>query len=387
MSVKPISIVQYWVGYPRKATSKWVRFLRVVQRCAERGWQNHLVWSQMPGDPDLWSPFVDCGCQIHLDPGASQSFDWPCVWRTYRMLRRIGANVFHCHNVHTSPLIGAALAGVPVRLWSKLAMSLYYEKGTEPRGIHKLAPSVRVSCALATRTLAVSRAVRSELLRYGVCGSKLTVMPCPVDVEFYANASSDGVREALGFAESDLIITTVGQAVSTKGWDILIRAFDAVSCWFPRAHLLLVGRTAAPEAAFVAVLTDLVETLGLDGKVHFAGERGDIAQILKASDIFVCPSRSEGHPLALKEGMAAGLPCVGAAVGGIPELITDGANGFLFPREDVDRLARHLIALLSDRSLRDQLGQRAQQESARFDMAQYVDSIVDLYGTLSGAAR
>jgi glycosyltransferase involved in cell wall biosynthesis len=212
-------------------------------------------------------------------------------------------------------------------------------------------------------------------------------MPCPVDVESYANASSDGVREALGFAESDLVVTTVGQASPVKGWDILVRAFDAVSRRFPQAHLLLVGRTAAPEAAFVAELTDLVEKLGLDGKVHFAGERGDIARILKASDVFAFPSRSEGQGLALTEAMAARLPCVASAVGGIPELITHGRNGLLFPREDADQLSRHLTALLSDRSLRDRLGRRAQQESTRFAMARYVDEIVDLYETLSGAAR
>ena len=387
MSVKPISIVHYWAGCPRKQTSKWLCFLRVVQRCAERGWQNHLVWDQMPSDRDLWSPFADCGCQFHVHPRASRNLDWPCVWRTYQMLRRIRADVFHCHNVHTSPLIGAALAGVPVRLWSLLSMSPYYEQGIEPRGIHKLAPSVRISCALATRTLAIAGAVRSELLRYGVCASKVTVMPCPVDVESYASASSNGVREALGFAESDLVVTTVGQACPVKGWDILVRAFDAVSRRFPQAHLLLVGRTAAPEAAFVAELTDLVEKLGLDGKVHFAGERGDIARILKASDVFAFPSRSEGQGLALTEAMAARLPCVASAVGGIPELITHGRNGLLFPREDADQLSRHLTALLSDRSLRDRLGRRAQQESTRFAMARYVDEIVDLYETLSGAAR
>ena len=303
------------------------------------------------------------------------------------MLRRIGTDVFHCYNWHTSPLIGAALAGVPVRLWSILSMSPYYEQDIEPQGIHRLMPSVRLSCALCRRVLPLSEAVRSELLQIGVARSKTEVIRVPVDVDAYANASIEGMREALGFGKSDLLITTVGQASPVKGWDILIRAFAAVFSRFPQAHLLLVGRMAAPEAEFAAVLRGLVAKLGLGHEVHFIGERGDIARILKASDVFAFPSRSEGQGLALTEAMAARLPCVASAVGGIPELITHGRNGILFPREDVDQLARHLTDLLSNRSLRDRLGGQAQQESTRFGMARYVDDIVNLYGTLSDVAR
>ncbi len=372
--------MQYWAGCPQTPNSKWQQFVHVVQACAERGWRTYLVWSSMPEAPELSRPFLDCGCRILLQPRAQGNFDVRCVLQTYRLLRRYRCDIFHCHNVHTSPLIGATLAGVPVRIWSKLAMSPYYEQAREPTGLHRLQPSVRISCALAHRTLCISTAVRDELLAIGIPGGKLTVMLQPVDLARYQRSRPGAIRDALGLQPQDVVVTAVGHAVPVKGWDIAIRAVADVRQRLPTVHLLLVGSTNSPEESqFAPRLRQLVQTLSLEGAVHFLGRRADVAEILAASDIFLFPSRSEGQGLALTEAMAAGLPCVAARVGGIVDLIVDGENGFLCERDDADALARRLIELLQDEGLRRRFTERGRQSVQGLSMESITHQTVCLY--------
>ena len=299
------------------------------------------------------------------------------------MLRKLRCDVFHCHNVHTSPLIGAALAGVPVRIWSKLAMSPYYEQGIEPTGIHRLALSTRVSSGLSHRVLAISTAVAEELVGSGTPTDKIITTPVDVDVRRFANASADGVRRRLGLDDSDTLICTVGHAVPVKGWDILLPAFAEVAKRDDSLRLLLIGSTTgSSEIHTAAALAEMAAKLGIEKRVMFLGMRSDVPELLHACDLFILPSRSEGQPAALVEAMAAGLPCIGARVGGITDVIQDGDNGLLFEREDVDGLAECVSRLLNDGAFRKRIALRAQHSSEAFDLQESSQRLVRLYEEL-----
>jgi len=385
---KPVTVVHYWAGCPKSANSKWQRFLAIVRRCWKEGWGNYLVWSRMPEDPALVEPFREAGCEIVIQPRSRGNFDLPSVWRTYKLLRRLKCDVFHCHNDHTSPLIGATLARVPVRIWSKLSMSSHYETGDLPQGLQRLYLSNRISSWCSHRILALTEPVRQEFAQQGGSSRKTIVVPGPVDVKRFAMALDDGVREGLGLTSSDCVITAVGHAVPVKGWDILVRAFSSLSAKGRNLHLLLAGSTSAPnERAFANELRSLVAEGGCDSRVHFLGHRVNIASILKASDVFAFPSRSDGQGLALVEAMAAGLPCVAARVGGIPEVITDGEDGLLFERENVQELAGHLTTLIEDEHLLDELASHASKRAEAFSMETYVERVFDCYGVLLGSEK
>lgn len=385
---KPTSVVLYLGGGPTACTSPYLGWLRIVQHCAERGWSTHVVWTDMPTDPDLAKPFLDAGCEINLLPRPGRNFDVRCVLRTHRLLRRVMCDVFHCLNIHTSPLVAAALAAVPVRIWSKWAMSSCYERNETPRGVHRLHPSTRLSCALAHRILPISTAVRDELARAGASPSKLTVVPGPIGLVRYSDASANGIRSELSISDSDPVITTVGHSVPVKGWDVLIRAFAAIVAKHDRVQLLLVGSNAEPhETETARELKDLAAKLRIERAVHFLGRRSDIPEILAASDLFVLPSRSEGQPFALKEALAAGLPCIAARVGGIPELITHRRHGLLFDREDVTGLADMLIELLQDKSLGRCLGTNGRKRVQQFGLDKMTERMVDLYEKLLANAK
>lgn len=378
-----VSVVQCWGGCPRSATSKWQRFLAIVRRCHQQGWRNYLVLSKMPDDRELSEPFERVGCEIMCLPRSKGNFDVGSIGRLWRLLRYLKCDIFHCHNDHTSPLIGAAMAGAPVRVWSKLSMSSYYETATRPRGVQHLYASNRVSSCFSHRVLTLTETSRQEFIRQGGSVHKTVVVSGPVDVERFASASSDGVRERLGLPKPTFLIATVGHAVPVKGWDILLRAFARVAGGRDDLHLLLVGSTtSAEERPFTEGLSGIVNQSGCGRQVHFLGHRSDIAEILKASDLFVFPSRSDGQGLALVEAMAAGLPCLGAATGGILDVITDGVNGLLFERENVEDLAAKLSHLLRDECLRARLAAGALESAKQYTMDAYVERVFQCYQSL-----
>jgi len=343
----------------------------------------------MPENPALAEPFRKAGCDIILQPRSRGNFDLASVWRVYRLLRQLKGDVFHCYNDHTSPLLGAALAKVPVRIWSKLAMSPYYEKNTQPRGVHCLALSTRLSCALATRILARSEAVKQELIAEGSAPAKISVVPVDVDISLYGTAPASPLRQELGYSSTDIIITSVGRAIPVKGWDVLLSSFEAIAPQHSDAHLLLVGEIPSDgESAFAESLQARVRHMGLSERVRFLGRWDDIPGVLSMSDLFVLPSRSEGQPGALVEAMATGLPCVGTQTGGIPELIEDGQNGLLVRRESAEDLTRAMTRLIQNRTLRETLGQRAKVSAKRFDLAESTNNLFALYaGLLDGLTR
>jgi glycosyltransferase involved in cell wall biosynthesis len=113
-------------------------------------------------------------------------------------------------------------------------------------------------------------------------------------------------------------------------------------------------------------------TLNLERSVVFTGSRGDVADILPALDVFVLSSRYEGLPVSLLEAMASGVPPVATAVGGVPEVVTDGRDGLLVPAGQPAALATAIGRLLDDVDLRSRLGAAARERARDFDIARAV---------------
>ena len=377
---KEINVVHYWAGSPILRNSKWWRTLKLIEKCEDFGWNNWLVLSKQPEDYSLIKPFLDVGCNIIYQPRSKGNFDLSNVIRTYKLLRKINCIIFHCNNDHTSPIIAAKLARVPIKIWSKLAMSSYYELGTRPTGLHKLIPSLRITTFIADRVLAICEAVKDELAKQVGFAHKIVVVDAPVPVNKYISATKMNIRDEFAFLTEDIVITAVGHSTEVKGWDIAIKAFALVVKDFPNAKLLLVGKHTSAE--FHQKLCSLIEEHNLANKVTFAGSRGDIASILKASDLFVFPSRSEGGAGALIEARAAGLVCIATNSGGIPEVIKDGINGLLFQRENFDELAEKILTLLSSPDLKEKFIEAGLQGLDKYTIETYVNNVFSRYQEL-----
>jgi glycosyltransferase involved in cell wall biosynthesis len=148
------------------------------------------------------------------------------------------------------------------------------------------------------------------------------------------------IRQEFGFDQRQFVVVQVARLHELKDHQTALRAFDRVRDAIPDARLLLVGegdQRSAIEAS--------VASLGLHQHVVLAGSRNDVADILAAADAFLMTSISEGIPLTIIEAMAARIPVVSTAVGGIPEMIKNAQTGFLAPSGDVEFLAAALIHL------------------------------------------
>ncbi len=182
----------------------------------------------------------------------------------------------------------------------------------------------------------------------------------------------------LGLPDTAVFILTIGRLHPAKGHRDTIPALRQLRTSHPHAHFLWVG-----DGEEYAHLAAQIAEANLTSHVHLLGKQPDIAPFLASADIFLLPSRWEGVPVAIQEAMAAGLPVVSTAVGGIPELVQDGQTGLLVPPQDPTALAQALITLLNDHGRATQMGQAGRQRIAdHFTIEQMVTQTEALYERL-----
>jgi glycosyltransferase involved in cell wall biosynthesis len=271
-------------------------------------------------------------------------------------------------------------ARVPIRVWSKLSMSSYYEQGVKPQGIKKLMPSTFLTCMLSDRILAISHAAQQEICEQVGFKSKISIVDVPVQIDRFGEKTDTNIRTEFTLDKSVKLIVAIGHFHEVKGWDVAIKAFVKVTKSVTNTKLLLVGKTTS--SVFYDKIRNTISEYDLMDKVIFAGNRSDIPTILKASNLFILPSRSEGTPAALIEAMASGLPCIATNTGGIPEVIRNGENGFLFERENYSELAEKIINLLNDSKLQSKFISNAKIGLQKYSIETYVQSVYSHYQSL-----
>ncbi|HAV76804.1 MAG TPA: hypothetical protein DCX53_05550 [Anaerolineae bacterium] len=175
-------------------------------------------------------------------------------------------------------------------------------------------------------------------------------------------------------------ISTVARLYVTKGLTYLLDTAALVKKTHPSVEFRVYG-----EGELRGELLAKARDLGLDGERIFAGafkDRDELTRILTGTDIFLLSSILEGQPLAIVEAMAHGCPIVSTAVGGVPELITDGVNGLLCPPEDPQCLADKINILIGDDKLRQQLSSAARgfYESSPFQPKGLASHFISVYG-------
>ena len=203
----------------------------------------------------------------------------------------------------------------------------------------------------ADAVTAVSDFIRREAYARLCITRDVRVIPNFVDPEVYSPAQCN-MMERNG--DRDVVIIHISNFRPVKRIQDLVYAMTMVVKRAQNARLVLVGD--GPERYDVE---RLIDHLGLSRNVLVTGFRSDVADLLRCSDIFVLCSQSESAPLALLEGMSSGLPVVATSVGGIPEIVRDGFNGFLVPPKHPEALAAKIIELNEDKQLRRRLGEAA----------------------------
>ena len=181
-------------------------------------------------------------------------------------------------------------------------------------------------------------------------------------------------RARLGLDPDDLVVGIVAIFRAQKAHHVLLKAIARLAPAHPRLRLVAVGH--GPEEGRIRALA---AELGISDRVVFTGLRDDVAEILPGFDVSCLSSVHEGAPLAVLESMAAGVPMVATDVGALRDLVADAGEGYIVPPGDPVALADRLAALLSDRSLREEMGRRARARAEReFSIERTVQGYQDL---------
>ncbi|MBD2448997.1 glycosyltransferase family 4 protein [Nostoc sp. FACHB-152] len=219
--------------------------------------------------------------------------------------------------------------------------------------------------------VAVSEKVAQELINIGVPRDRIRVIVNGVDLqEFTPGVAS---RQKLGLPENVNLGLFAGDIrTPRKNLDSVLHALVEV----PDLHLAVVGSTDASP------FPQLAADLGISERVHFLGYRRDIAEIMRAVDLFVFPSRYEACTLVLLEALASGLPVITATATGGAELVTPECGIVLPDSDNIDALAAALSSLVSDRPLMQQMGQAARAVAEQHSWSTMAQTYMDLFEEL-----
>jgi glycosyltransferase involved in cell wall biosynthesis len=268
------------------------------------------------------------------------SFD-PAIWPALRSLvRQRRIQIVHSHE-HKTDLLAWALAAredvVPLSTAHGWAGDSRRERVYYAVDKRLLA---RFPCVIA-----VSSAIKAELVRTGSRAEQIVVIPNGIDHRAFVRDGSqrDRVRAALGLSPGQIVIGAVGRLEAEKRFDLLIEAVAHLRRTRPQIQLLIAG-----EGRARADLESQISALALAPACRLLGQRADVVALHHAFDLFVQSSDREGTPNVVLEAMALETPIVATDVGGTAELVTDGVHGLIVPRGDAVRLREAIDRVLAD---------------------------------------
>ena len=308
--------------------------------------------------------------------------DYP---RLYRIFKRLQPAVVHTRNLAAlEAVVPAWAAGVPVRIHGEHGwdMSDPHGKRARYRYVRRLyRPFVNHYVALSRH---LGRYVEEAV---GIPQARLSQMYNGVDTDLFRPAGSRGSIPGCPFGAADeWLIGWVGRMEAVKDPVNLAQAFVRATQRAPeamrRARLVLVG-----DGALRNQLRLLLERHGVLERVWFAGERADVADVMRGLDCFVLSSLAEGISNTILEAMATGLPVIATGVGGNGELIESGMSGTLVPVANPDELAAAMIRYATDRATARRHASAARHTvESRFSLSRMVLDYSSLYErTLSAA--
>ena len=274
---------------------------------------------------------------------AANNYDIRVVHRLYKLLRAFKPDVLICSLFHSTILgrLAGTVAGIPIIInWEH----------NEDLGSAWRRFINRSTTALSDKIFCDSEKVRAQVLRQ-LCPKGNSVKTIPIGGVDLSKYSCSQRKQ-----NSVVEIGTVGMLTRQKGFTYLVEAAKLVLEKHSNVRFSIVGD--GPQFKY---LQDLINKLRLAAKVNLLGFRRDIHQLLPQWDIYVQPSLWEGLCMTVVEAMACGLPVIASSVGGIPESVVDGKNGFLIPPQAPSLLAAKILELIENPGLRTAMGRHSRK--------------------------
>jgi glycosyltransferase involved in cell wall biosynthesis len=388
-----------------------VRVLRVIARLnmggpalhvayltaglAERGYQTTLVAGSLARGEDSMAFVADeLGIEVErieeLHREISPLRDAVAILRLARLIRRVRPHILHTHTAKAGAVgrLAALLAGdarppIVVHTFHGHVLRGYFDP-LRTAGFRLLE---RWLATKTTALVAVSPQVRDDLVSLGVAPrERFVVVRLGIELEQRVAAERDGrgeSRRVLGIGPDRFAVGWIGRMTGVKRTDDVLRAFRRLRDRGVDACLCMIGdgpdRPAVERRA---------HELGLMHDTVFLGYQEEVAPFYAAFDAMILPSINEGTPVSAIEALAAGRPVVATRVGGVPDVVREGEDGFLVEPGDVDALADRLARLAADPELRKRLGAAGRARVVpRYSVERLVDDIDLLYRSLLESSR
>ncbi len=285
-----------------------------------------------------------------------------------RRLRRWRIDLLHLNEFgwNTDLVLAARLEGIAVVLHVHNPVTIHWQN------LNRFA---------AHLVLTVSRAQANTIRGYRRIRRKHRVLHNTIDVSRFAGGRD--IRAALGWAARDFVVVTVGQVCHRKGVDLVLDIARRLVPRYRHLRFVIVGPAGVGEQEYADRIWQEAEHPELRGRVSLLGSRQDIPDILASGDVFLFPTRAEPFGIAVVEALAAGLPVIASAVGGIPEIIDRSGIGALVPVGEVDGFVAAIEELVSDREKARAAGRRAADSvPGRFDSETIGREVGELYRTI-----
>jgi len=321
--------------------------------------------------------------QLHRE--ISPLRDAVAVLRLARLIRARRPHILHTHTAKAGAIgrLAAVLAGparppIIVHTFHGHVLRGYFGP-VRAAGFRLLE---RWLARRATALVAVSPQVRDDLVSLGVAPAEsFVIVRLGIALEERVSLDSAGrerMRALLGIAPQRFVVGWIGRMTGVKRTDDILLALRGLRDRGVDACLLMVGDGPDRDQT-----ERRAKELGVVRECFFLGYQDDVTGFLAAFDAFVLPSGNEGTPVSAIEALGAGRPVVATRVGGVPDVVRDGVDGYLVEAGDVAGLAEALARLAADPELRDRMGAAGRERVLpRYAVERLIDDVDRLYRSL-----
>lgn len=226
------------------------------------------------------------------------------------------------------------------------------------------------------KIICISEPDRRSAIKYRITKSeKLVTIYNGIDLNLMSFLEKDCARQELGLPADRIIIGNIANFFKTKGLEFLIEAADMlINKQRQDIIFAIIG-----DGELRPQLEEQIKNKNLSSSFLLLGKKQSAAKYLKAFDVYVSSSVKEGVPYSILEAMAAGLPIIATAVGGVPEVIKNEANGLLIDAENPLAISKKINLLLTDNSLTSRLVQRAASDINNYSLEGQISQTLDAY--------
>jgi glycosyltransferase involved in cell wall biosynthesis len=309
----------------------------------------------------------DEGFQVHAIPSSSVRWGGSLLLRKLMQARRY--EIVHAHDPHGLTLAWLARAHRRAILIAQRRVANPLSRG----------PFALARYRAAKRILAVSKFIAESVIASGIAANQVEVIYEGVKLPDRTTPSQRATsRDRWNVAEADILLGCVGYLLPEKGQEVLIRALSVIQKDFPSCRLLLAGDgPSRPE------LEKLAGDLNISRSIIFAGFIEQIENVYHGLDIFLFPSLAEPLGTSMLAAMSHGLPVIGVASGGVPEIVASEKNGLLVASPDPEAIATSVKRLLHNRQEAAKFGEAARATiEERFTDDRMVEATIGKYQAL-----